>query len=509
MIHLIGLGPGDPARLPPRAAALLTGGLPVYLRTLRHPTLKADIFAGRAFVSFDDAYESGATFEETYSVIVARLLEAEAAQGEIVYAVPGHPLYGETTVARLVTAAKERDVSFSVVGAPSFVDACLEALGAAIIDDLHIVDALTLDPHAPTPPDALRTGGPILLYQVHSRVAASQTKLALMRAGYPDEFPVTLIRAAGVPGAESVLEIPLYQMDHKEAGYEDSGDAENLSHLVSVFVPELPAERRRPAFSELVRVMARLRDPENGCPWDLKQTHQTLRRYVLEEAYEVAEAIDSGDPEKLCEELGDLLLQVVFHAQLASEEGVFDVEEVCAVIVEKLIRRHPHIFGTVKVNGADEVLTNWEAIKATEKGNAHRKSRLDGISKALPALMTALEVSKRAVKAGFEWPDIQGVFDKAVEEFGELRHEIENGGTTERIASELGDVLFTLVNVGRQIGVDAEDALRRQLTRFENRFRYMETQAEQAGGALESLSLEAMEILWRDAKKREGATDKQ
>jgi MazG family protein len=252
----------------------------------------------------------------------------------------------------------------------------------------------------------------------------------------------------------------------------------------------------------LVEVMAQLRDPENGCPWDLKQTHETLRRYALEEAYEVVEAIDSGDPDKLCDELGDLLLQVVFHAQLASEQGVFEIVDVCEAIVDKLVRRHPHIFGDVKVANADEVLTNWNAIKATEKGNENRKSRLDGIPKALPALMTALEVSKRAVKAGFEWPDVQGIFDKAVEEFGELRHEIENGGSKERIASELGDVLFTLVNVGRQLEIDAEESLRHQLTRFEGRFRFMEERAD-ANGGLESLTLEQMEDLWRQAKDNE------
>lgn len=494
MIYLVGLGPGDAARLPVRAAQLLTGGLPVFVRTARHPTLTAEPLAAVPYTAFDDLYETGVSFDATYDAIVARLLAAEASQRDIIYAVPGHPLVGETTIARLIAAARERDIKFQVVGAPSFIDACLEALGEAITDDFHVIDALTLDPNAPAPPESLRTGGPLLLYQVHSQAAASNAKLALMRAGFPDDFPVKIIRAAGVPDAESVATMPLYQMDLNEV-WRSANDA----HLTSLFVP---AGERRPAFPELVRVMAKLRDPDGGCPWDLKQTHETLRRYALEEAYEVVDAIDSGDPDKLCEELGDLLLQVVFHAQLAAEDGVFDIEDVSAIIVEKLIRRHPHIFGDVKVGGADEVLTNWNAIKAAEKGNADRKSRMDGIPKALPALMTALEVSKRAVKAGFEWPDMRGVFDKAVEEFGELRHEIENGGSTERIASELGDVLFTMVNVGRYVGIDAEEALRKQLARFERRFRYMEERTDASGG-LESRTLEQMEALWQEAKEKE------
>jgi MazG family protein len=273
-------------------------------------------------------------------------------------------------------------------------------------------------------------------------------------------------------------------------------------------VPAIAPEERRPSFYDLVRVMARLRDPDGGCPWDLKQTHETLRRYVLEEAYEVAEAIDRGDTEHLAEELGDLLLQVVFHAQLAWETGEFEADDVCAAIVRKLIRRHPHIFGEVKVEGADEVLTNWEAIKASEKaekGEPVSESVLDGIPTSLPALMAALETSKRAVKAGFEWPDTGGVLDKAEEEFAELRAEIEAGAETEKIAAELGDLLFTVVNVGRKLGIEAETALRAQMDRFKRRFRHIERRAAETGRALDALTLDEMEAFWQEAKTQERA----
>jgi tetrapyrrole methylase family protein/MazG family protein len=213
-------------------------------------------------------------------------------------------------------------------------------------------------------------GAPLLLYQVHDRRAASTVKLALMQAGYPDDFSVTLLRAAGVSKMERVLrDVPLFALDRGEA-------AAICDHLTSVWVPPLAADARPPGLDGLVRVMARLRDPNGGCPWDREQTHQSLRRYVIEEAYEVAEAIDRAedDPDKLCDELGDLLLQVVFHAQLAREEGIWDIEDVCQGIVRKLVRRHPHVFGDITVNGADEVLTNWNAIKAAEKGNEDRRS---------------------------------------------------------------------------------------------------------------------------------------
>jgi tetrapyrrole methylase family protein/MazG family protein len=267
-------------------------------------------------------------------------------------------------------------------------------------------------------------------------------------------------------------------------------------------VPALPPNRRRPGFDRLVDVMARLRAPD-GCPWDREQTHASLRRYVIEETYEVVEAIDADDPDKLCEELGDLLLQVVFHAQLAAEEGLFDVDDVSAGITEKLIRRHPHVFGDVKVAGAAEVLTNWQAIKATEKGNEARTSILDGIPASLPALMRALEVSKRAVRVGFEWPDTGSVLRKVDEELAELRTEIAAGAPSPRLADELGDLLFTVVNVARRLGIDPEEALREQIGKFGRRFRHIEARAAAGGRALDSLTLDEMEALWQEAKRDE------
>ena len=269
-----------------------------------------------------------------------------------------------------------------------------------------------------------------------------------------------------------------------------------------VYAPA-PPPSDTPADAEALRlVMARLRDPDTGCPWDKEQTPQTLRKYVVEEAYEVVEAIDSGSPAKLSEELGDLLLQVVFHAQLASEAGTFTLSDVTRSIVEKLIRRHPHVFGTVKVSGSEDVLTNWEQIKRAEPGYEDRLSILDGIPPALPALMRALEVSKRVVKVGFEWPSVGEVLDKVEEEIRELRAEIASGQTA-RAADELGDLLFTLVNVARHLKIDPEDALRRMTLRFAARFRQIEEFAAGTNRAVSDLTLAEMETIWQGAKREE------
>ncbi len=269
-----------------------------------------------------------------------------------------------------------------------------------------------------------------------------------------------------------------------------------------VFAPA-PLPSDSPADFEALRlIMARLRDPVTGCPWDREQTPLSLRKYVIEEAYEVVEAIDSGSASKLSEELGDLLLQVVFHAQLASEAGAFALPDVTQAIVEKLVRRHPHVFGSVVVSGSDQVLTNWEGIKRAEPGYEDRISILDGIPPALPALMRALEVSRRVVKVGFEWPGIGEVLDKVEEEMKELRAEIA-GGQTGRAADELGDLLFTLVNVARQLKVDPEDALRRMTLRFAKRFGAIERFASETNRAVSDLTLAEMESVWQAAKREE------
>jgi MazG family protein len=251
------------------------------------------------------------------------------------------------------------------------------------------------------------------------------------------------------------------------------------------------------AFDELVQIMARLRAP-GGCPWDREQTHASIRKYVIEEAYEVAEAIDHGDARELCAELGDLLLQVVFHAEMAREDGRFDVEDVCRAIVDKMRRRHPHVFGDVTVSGADEVVRNWEQIKARERGAA--ASIIDGVPRALPALQRAERLGDKAARVGFDWLDAAAVLAKVDEERAELGEALA-GGEPARIADELGDLLLATANLARKLDLEPERALSSALDRFERRFRSVERTARTEGQDLAAMPADELDRRWQEAKR--------
>ena len=245
---------------------------------------------------------------------------------------------------------------------------------------------------------------------------------------------------------------------------------------------------------EIVRI---LRAP-GGCPWDAEQTHQSIRRNFLEEAYEAVEAIDEGSPEHLEEELGDVLLQVVMHARMEQEAGRFDLDGVADGICKKLIYRHPHVFGDVAVSGTGEVLSNWEALKRKEKGQATNTDALEAVARALPALWRAEKVQKKARKAGFDWPDVSGALDKLSEELEELKTAAAEGTN---VAEELGDLLFSAVNAARFLKVDQEDALNGATDKFIGRFRKVEAQAAAQGKAMEDMGLEELDALWERAKE--------
>jgi MazG family protein len=252
------------------------------------------------------------------------------------------------------------------------------------------------------------------------------------------------------------------------------------------------------SLSRLVEIMQRLLAPD-GCPWDREQTLQSLRPYVIEEAHEVVDAIDGGKPEDLREELGDLLLQVVFQAELARNYGWFGPDDVVSAICDKLVRRHPHVFGSTQVSGSAEVIANWEAIKAEEKAG---RGVLDGVPKALPALLRALRVGEKAARVGFDWPALIGAREKVNEELAELDVAIASGDK-QRASSELGDVLFALVSVGRKLDVDPEAALRSTLDRFTQRVRQVEALAKERALDISSLDPAALDALWHEVKASE------
>ncbi len=283
-------------------------------------------------------------------------------------------------------------------------------------------------------------------------------------------------------------------------------------------LPKRPAKRKRhkpasrvssegPAFAKLVAVMARLRAP-GGCPWDREQTHATLRTYLIEEAYEVLDALDSTDDVKFAEELGDLLLQVLFHAQIASEEGRFAISDVIREIYEKMIRRHPHVFGEKRAKDAAEVLRNWEIIKQEERRKKSGQSStepepisiLDGVPRTLPALLEGLQLTRKAARIGFDWHNVDGIFDKLAEEASELRRTLEEKESPSRIECEVGDVLFVAVNLARFLNVDPEIAMKKASSKFSRRFHEMERLARQQGTTLAEIPRPQMESLWEQSK---------
>ncbi|WP_109124567.1 nucleoside triphosphate pyrophosphohydrolase [Dyella sp. C11] len=263
------------------------------------------------------------------------------------------------------------------------------------------------------------------------------------------------------------------------------------------------SEPRQHSMDDLLAIMARLRDPQNGCPWDVKQDFSTIAPYTIEEAYEVADAIDRKDWPDLRDELGDLLLQVVFHAQMAKEANLFEFGDVAHAISDKMLRRHPHVFGDESYDDIEAQKQGWEDIKAAEraaKGAAHADSALAGVSRGLPEWKRALKLQARAAKVGFDWPDEQPVLDKLLEEVDEVRAEFANGRDIQRLQDEIGDVLFVVVNLARHAGVDFSQALRHANAKFERRFRAMEHMARSEGKPLPEHDLASQEALWQRAK---------
>lgn len=476
-LTIAGLGPGPAEDITRRVWAALEAAPSILLRTQEHPCVP--LLPGRERTqSFDWVYESTGDFAVIYATIVEHVLQA-AREGDVLYAVPGDPWMGEATVKALVGRAREAGLDCRVIHGLSFVEPALGALGVDAVDGLQVYDALEIA-MAHHPP--LNTDTPALLAQVYSRAAASDVKLTLMNA-YPDDFRVALVHSAGGAG-DAVEWMPLYEIDRST----------RIGHLTSLYLPALGGMSSYERFQETI---AHLRAPE-GCPWDREQTHLSLRRYLIEETCEVLDALDAEDPDALREELGDLLLQVALHTQIATEDGEFRMADVLRSINAKLIRRHPHVWGTVQADNPDQVTANWAAIKQAEKaerGESERASLLDGAPRTLPALMQAVEITHRAAKPGFDWPVIDEVWAKLEEEIAELR---EAEGTHR--AEELGDVLFVLANLARWMKIDPEAALRATSAKFYRRFTYIEREAAAAGRVLNEMTLQEMDALWNAAK---------
>lgn len=478
-LAIVGLGPGSVDDITRRVWQALENAPTVILRTSRHPCAIA-LPCADTMIACDDLYETHSAFADVYDAIVERVMSA-VASGDVVYAVPGDPMIGEATTAKLRAAAEQAGITVEILPGISFIEPSLALVGIDGIDGVQIHDALTLGAmhHPQINPDY-----PALISQVYSPAIASDLKLTLMNQ-YPDEFPVMLIHAAGSDDAQ-VERVSLYEIDRSP----------HISHLTSLY---LPALGEMSSFEQFQAIIAHLRAPE-GCPWDQEQTHESLRRYIVEETHEVLDAIDRQDWDALAEELGDVLLQVVLHTQIAIDDGEFKMSDVLRAVNSKMIRRHPHVFGDVSADNAAQVVTNWEAIKQQEKaGRADTapESLLSGIPAGLAPLAQSLRLQHKAAKVGFDWPDIAPVADKLREELAELLA----AETAEDRLKELGDILFVVVNLGRHVGVDdPETALRLTNLKFRTRFQAVENAVRKSGKPWDAFTLDELDRYWNAAK---------
>lgn len=473
-IVVVGLGPGDPALVTTGTLTAINSVATRFLRTSVHPSAHLVPDA----VSFDHVYNSSASFDEVYSTIANELLSAAHKHGDIVYAVPGSPLILERTVALL---REQSEVSLELHPAISYLDNVWQVLN---IDPVET--AVTLIDGHQFAISAAGVTGAMLVAHTHANWVLSEIKLSI---DDPDpQTPVVLLHHIGLPD-QQVLHTTWAEMDR----------ALEADHLTSLFIPSLstPVQQEMAKFHQLART---LRDQ---CPWDMEQTHSSLVRYLLEEAYEVVDAISLLDPDDpqtdldLIEELGDVLYQIEFHAAIAEEQGRFTMADVARTVHDKLVLRHPHVFGDVVVADSAEAESNWEAIKQKEK--SHRTGIFDGVVHAAPALSYAAKVQQRAARVGFDWPSVDGPLAKLSEELGEVQEAVAKGDP-ESTHMEVGDLFFALVNVARHLDIDPETALRTAIHKFRDRVTAVETLATEQGKTMKDMSLSELDALWEVVK---------
>lgn len=482
-IEILGLGAGTLEQLPFGIYKKLLQSSHAYLRTKEHPVVAELTEEGLTYTSFDSVYEKHDQFEQVYQEIVETLLQ-KAKVEDVIYAVPGHPLVAERTVQLLLEKGPRENIDIVIGGGQSFIDAIFQALKIDPVEGFQLLDGTSL--YA----SQLQLKQHIFISQVYDQFIASNVKLTLMEK-LPDDYHVYIVSAAG-SSHERIESVPLFELDRKVS----------LDNLTSVYVPPVSDENiMLKEFSKLREIIAELRGP-NGCPWDKEQTHESLKKYLIEETYEVIEAVNSGDIDHLTEELGDVLLQVMLHAQIGEDEGYFAIEDVIAVLSEKMIRRHPHVFGDKTAENADEVIRNWQEIKKQEKGEKE-SSLLDGVSKSLPNLLRAYELQKKAAKVGFDWQEITPALAKVKEELEEFEQEF-TGKSANLVAAkkEFGDLLFAFVNVARFLDIHPEEALFETNEKFVRRFRYIEDQVKKSTKTFEDFSLEELDRFWDEAKSK-------
>jgi tetrapyrrole methylase family protein/MazG family protein len=480
-VVIVGLGPG-PRNTVTQATLEAIERIDVqFVRTKRHPT--ADLIPKAT--SFDSLYDTLPTFEDVYFAITEAVVAAAIKHGEVLYAVPGSPLILESSVAQLRADSR---VDVQVLPALSFLDLAWEALG---IDPVNAGVRL-IDGHR-FALDASGERGPLLVAQVHADWVLSDVKLSHESANGNE--PVVLLHHLGLPDQ---------RVEHTT--WQELDRVLPADHLTTLYI----AQMAEPVSGELARLHQLARTLREQCPWDREQTHDSLIKHLIEEAYEVVdaiEALDADDPatdEAFIEELGDLLYQVEFHATIAEQQGRFSMADVARSIHDKLVRRHPHVFGDVVANSANDVVQTWDEVKRSEKKSSDgaASSTFTGVAKSGPSLQYATKIQKRAADVGFDWPNADGAFEKIVEESAEIRQAVALNSDPETVRMELGDLLFSVVNLSRHLGHDAEQALRGASDKFRHRFEQVEQLALSRDIDLAKAPLEQLDALWDEVKKQ-------
>ncbi len=475
-IILLGLGPSEAKYLTREAWEIINSVDELWVRTDQHPSVR-EFPKDLKIYSFNALFQNKSSIHKIYDTIAHKITQLGKRQQGVVYAMPGQPTIGDVTSLQIIKLAQEENIPIKIVsGLPLFEHSSIIS-DTKINPPSRIIDAYELISYRTAP---YPLNEPLLISQIYDQTIAAQVKNNLM-AGYPKTHPVTVIHLTLISE-----QINLSEIDHLQSW--------NVQSLLFI-----PALAHGTSFEHFQEIIARLRAPD-GCPWDREQTHESLRQHLIEETYEVVDAIDSQDLIKMREEFGDLLLQIVLNVQIATENDAFTMAEVIEGIHDKIIRRHPHVFGDISVNGVDDVLKNWEKLKAAEreKKGEKNKSLLDGVPLSMPALSQAQEYQARAARVGFDWPNITGVFDKFVEEVAE----VQQAKTAESLSNELGDLLFSLVNIIRWKGCESESVLREANQRFKRRFSFIEQQVRLKNKSMDEMSLDDLESLWQEAKRR-------
>lgn len=477
-VTVVSLGPGDPKLLTLQTAETLRRSRHLILRTARHRVAEWLRAEDIAFTDFDALYEAYEDFDALHARMAERLW-AEAAAHAVTFAVMDAQTDGAV---RALRAACPEEGSVTILPGVTMADSCIALLPEGFrqtgsVRILPCMDALSAAPDPDTP---------LLITEIFDRMLACNLKLALTDL-YPDEMEVVLYPSTAKINRRPLV-IPLMELDRQRT----------YDHTVCLYIPAADIrQRERYCLADLMHIMHRLRQE---CPWDRQQTHESLRKYLLEEAYEAVAAIDVDDPEHLADELGDVLLQIAFHADIAADAGEFAISDVTTAIVRKMLYRHAHIFGDVHCDTADEVSQSWEKLKKAEKGLTTQASVLADVSCGLPALMRAAKVQKKAAQVGFDWTDAQGALPKIHEEADEVLAELRAGRDP---GEELGDLLFSCVNVARLAGAEPELLLKAATEKFIRRFTAMEKRIISDEKSLEGLTLAEMDVYWNRVKEAE------